>query len=843
VIPRLCWMIVLVFLLGSAGAFAQSSSPPPAPDTVHTGGVDTVVVFNARDSVHFSISKKRMRLRGDADVKFHSQRLQAEVIIMDFGPSTLTAEGAPDSTGRITGFPIFTDNGEQYASESILYNFKTRRGLVRFGETSIDGGYYYGTHIKRVSEDVAYIENGHFTTCDAPHPHFYFNSPKMKVMVNDKIFMDPVIAYIEDIPVFILPVGLFFSAERGRRSGLIVPTPRMTSDRGIVLEQLGYYWAASDYFDTELTADITTKGGIVFTNRSRYNVRDVLSGRLELRYGNTRFNVDNPYKPNFGLFFIHNQNFRPNESLVMDLTFTSENLFQNTSLNIGDRIKQNARSNASYQRTFYNGHTFNIGYTRDQNISNSSVTHVPTISYSIPQFFPLRDVIGGDHWLRDLSLTYRTTGRYSYSAQRSADTLPFAVSENSLIEHRPSLTVTPKLGNITLQPSISYSENWYFQRYAQQVNAADSTIVQTREQGFFREFTYRAGVSASTFLYGMANPRIFGITALRHTLQPTIDLSFSPDLSDPGLGFFGQYVSPVTGKTIKYSRFGSGIASSREQFLVTMGLLNKLSIKTKQDDTLPDKALDLLIFNVNTSYNIAADSLKLSPISLTVRSPLLDAIAFNSTFGFSIYDQALGTDPATGRLGYQTINRTLAEAGKGFLRLTNATLNIGTRFSSGGLSFTPRSTETDTTAADSSNGDLRSRFDRRLNYKAQDDDIFGERTPGYSPVIMPWDAEVNLAYTYNRTDPVTSFESLLLSVRGNLSLTETLRMSASSSFDLVSGAINTPVIDITKRIHCWNLSFNWVPSGFNRGFYLRFSADAAMLRDLQITKQNTPLYR
>jgi hypothetical protein len=108
---------------------------------------------------------------------------------------------------------------------------------------------------------------------------------------------------------------------------------------------------------------------------------------------------------------------------------------------------------------------------------------------------------------------------------------------------------------------------------------------------------------------------------------------------------------------------------------------------------------------------------------------------------------------------------------------------------------------------------------------------------------VPWDVDLNLSYNYTATTPVSTIQSLLFTIGGNLNLTETLRITARGSLDLVTGQVNTPVIDISKRIHCWNLSINWVPSGFQRGFFLRFSADADQLRDLQITKQSTPLFR
>jgi len=667
----------------------------------------------------------------------------------------------------------------------------------------------------------------------------------MKVVMNDKIYLDPVIWYVEDIPVFALPLGLFFSTERGRRSGLIMPSPLITSDRGVVLQNLGYYFAISDFVDTEVTADLTTKGGFTLHSRTNYALRDRLNGSAGITFGYTRFNVLDPYALNFGVQLNHQQQFRPNESVVLDVLVTSQRLFQNTSLNALDRVRQNARSNASYQRTFYNGMTFNIGYTRDQNMINGSISHAPLVSFGIPTIQPLRGLIDGDHWLRDLQFSYRSTARYSYNALRTADTGAFIVSERSVIEHRPSVTVTPKLGNFIVAPSVSYSENWYFQRYSESVNAADSTISRTRESGFFREYTYGVGVNASTFLYGLAHPRIFGITSLRHTFQPSIGLSYTPDQSDPSHGFYGQYISPVTGRTISYRRFGDagGIASPQKQFLISGSFLNRVAIKVAQGDTA-EKALELFTLNFSTSYNLAADSLRLAPISFNLRTPMLDAVEFNLNGAFSVYDQALVPNAATGRLEWRDLGTSLLASSKGLLRLTNLSVQLGTRFSSQGVSFEQRqSSQIDTTKSDSIAQDLRSRFDRRLNYRDDEVDLFGEHTPGWSPIVMPWDLGLQLVYSYAQPNPDVVSQSLYLSFRGSVSLTQSFDVNVVGSIDILKQTLNSPIIDITKRIHCWYLSLNWVPMGTNQGFFLRFGASAQQLRDLVIPKQSTPLYR
>ncbi|MGC5198659.1 putative LPS assembly protein LptD, partial [Aphanothece microscopica] len=183
---------------------------------------------------------------------------------------------------------------------------------------------------------------------------------------------------------------------------------------------------------------------------------------------------------------------------------------------------------------------------------------------------------------------------------------PGVTRENGVIEHRPSITVTPKLGPLTIAPTLSYSENWNFQQYTERVDPTDSSIVRSRSQGFFRDYTYSAGVNISTFLYGMLKPDILGIKAFRHTLQPTISVRYQPDQSTVEGGSYGRYVSPVSGQTITYARFNNVLASRQEQLALGYSLLNRFAIKMADDDTSEAKPIELLTVDVSGNYNFAA---------------------------------------------------------------------------------------------------------------------------------------------------------------------------------------------------------------------------------------------
>jgi hypothetical protein len=253
-----------------------------------------------------------------------------------------------------------------------------------------------------------------------------------------------------------------------------------------------------------------------------------------------------------------------------------------------------------------------------------------------------------------------------------------------------------------------------------------------------------------------------------------------------------------------------------------------------------DKPIDLFTLTAATSYNLAADSLRLSPISFNVRTPALDAFDFNLNGVFSTYNQVLATNPATGRPQWRDIDQSMVSAGKGLARLTSLNVQFGTRFT-GGQAATSQSKSADTSK--SSLQELEDRFDQRLNTVDRRHDIFGDSSPGWSEFDMPWELSANVLYSLQQPNPELVSQSLYVSFRGSVAITQTMRMNLTGSYDVLNREMLNPIIDIQKQIHCWYLSLNWVPTGFNRGFFLRFGASAQQLKDLVIPKQSTPLYR
>ena len=194
-----------------------------AKDTSITkSSIDAIVDYSAKDSAIFDVTGDKLYLYNEGDLKYKEYRLKAARIILYKESTVLEAHGIPDTVtaGKYTGLPVFYEGTKKYDAFKLKYNFKTRKGNIEMGSTELEGGYYLGERIKKVDEDIYFIQRGRYTTCDVPDPHFYFSSPKMKVMQGDKIVAEPVLLCVDDVPVFAIPFGIFPN-HTGRSSGII----------------------------------------------------------------------------------------------------------------------------------------------------------------------------------------------------------------------------------------------------------------------------------------------------------------------------------------------------------------------------------------------------------------------------------------------------------------------------------------------------------------------------------------------------------------------------------------------------------------------------------------------
>ena len=866
----------------------DSAASVTVPVNRSKSGIDTIIVFQAQDSMRYFVRDRHLRLRGNAFVKNRAQTLQAEVIDVFFDKGYMKAETARDSLGRVYGVPKFTDGKESYYGATLSYNFRTQRGTISLAETKMGEGFFFGERVKRVGEDTFFMQDGCYTTCDKTHPHFFFKSAKMKVVAKDKVFADFLTFYIEDVPLLAVPFGVFMElgGETGRRSGVLIPQVFVaspigsTTGRGIAFENLGYYFAINDNLDAKVMASFYTKGGVLGRVQGNYVFGKRFRGSVEGSYGYVRFSPTDDFSEQWSFALNHNQDLTPFTSIAGNLNFSSPGFNRATQFDLTRRVQQTLNSNFSINHRFDNGIPLGLGYSRVQNLANNEITQNVRFNTSVPQIFPFKNLVPRDSWLADVTISYGVSATADFL--QPADTLVGETSVERLrrltnaqnqafrarVQHSPSINISPRLGYFTITPSIGYRENWYFRRIAERTltGATTGTLVKDRiEQGFFREYAADFGLSVGTTLYGVANPRILGINSLRHTLRPTIGVSFSPDISAPELGMVGRVMSSTEtltlrptrdrdGRELTYSRFeydgGSSVVG--RVAALTWGLSNNFEAKIAESDT-SDKVVQLLALNASGSINFAASEFQWSPISVGFSNTLGGVIQFSGNATFDVYDRRIDPDTVNKTFFYTRINQYLFNNGKGLARLTNAgfTLSFATGSSGGvpaGAQTMARGAQGDTTSGGRQSGEdaaLGARFQQRMDNTYDRVDLFGDQTPGARPLDVSWNSSYNAAFNYSpeTTPGGAATLSALIAAQFSLTLEKSWRLATGFSYDVVSGAFNAPSLTLNKDLHCWEMSLTWNPIGQSQGFIFRIGMKAAQLRDIQYTRRESPLFR
>ncbi|MAT40028.1 MAG: hypothetical protein CL946_10540, partial [Ectothiorhodospiraceae bacterium] len=386
---------------------------------------DTIVTYQAQDSVVYDLKGKKMHMYTVADVDYGSYGIKADRLIIDWEDGTMFGKGIPDTTaGRedeLMGTPIFSEGGEEYTGREMSYNFKTKRGVISYGETAIDDGFYLGERIKRMSNEVYFIQDGKYTTCDNPdHKHFHFGSPKMKVVPDDVVVAENVVFYVEEIPLLWIPFAVVPNSG-GRSSGIIIPAFGDDPRRGRFLKDGGYYLAASDYWDLALTGDWYSKGGYLLKSDVRYNLRYNLSGSVSAAYGRQQYDIGNPTRPDddprtdFKIRVTHNQTIDPTSSITADFSYESTGFTNNFSTNLQELVNQQSNSNATYSKRWEGtNRSMSVSVQRSQNLTTgTSTTTLPSLSFNQSQIYPFRaEGSLGNEWYEQIGLNYRLNAKH-----------------------------------------------------------------------------------------------------------------------------------------------------------------------------------------------------------------------------------------------------------------------------------------------------------------------------------------------------------------------------------------------------------------------------------------------
>ncbi|WP_318348981.1 putative LPS assembly protein LptD [Aquipluma nitroreducens] len=854
---------VIPVLVNDSTSILSNDSIPVLPikestDSVAKPLLEAIITYSAADSIIPDFENQKMYMYKNAVINYQNIELKADYIMLDLVSKEVYAEGLPDSTGTIVGTPVFKEGDEEFESKTMRYNFETQKGFITDVKTTQGDGFVHSDLTKKISKDEFILEKGKYTTCDAEHPHFYLRMTKAKVISNKKIITGPAYMVLEDFPIYfpMIPFG-YFPNSTTYTSGILIPTYGEEQTRGFFLREGGYYWAASDHFDLALRGDIYSKGSWATKLHSNYKVRYKFSGSLDFSYNLNKYSEqplpDARTTRGFSLAWSHSQDSKANPNRTFSASvnlstssFDKENTYMNNATSVQTYLQTQKSSSISYTKKFENS-PFNMSV----NLRHSQNSRDTTISLSLPELtfnmskinpFKVKNRIGPVRWYEKISFSYSGNIKNSISNVKEKDFLKQSLIKDWQNGWQHSIPISLPSFNllkyINLSPSFNYSERWYTS-YINKRYDPNSTYVSPRTDhvmidtiySFRRNYNYSYSISTSTNIYGMytmRNPNS-RIKAIRHKITPSASFSYTPDFGQKKFGFWGSYIDG-SGKVNYYNHFENGVFGSAgmgESGAISFNLNNNLEAKVlevsdsiaSKDEKPKYKKVKIIDISANTSYNMIADSFKLSPIGISARTTI-KGISVNMGANLNPY-----MVNSAGRVIDEYVwshKNGLNKLG----RLTNANMSFGMNFDS----------KKEKPAAETDKN------------KSPEEKTVKSDEPEYVVFNMPWSFRFDYSFYYNKTyvynsttkiaKPTTTINQSL-NFGGKLSLTDKWQLDMNTNFDVQAMKFSFTTVNVSRTLHCWTMSFNFVPFGDRKSYSFNLSASSAILRDLKVSKQSS----
>ena len=838
--------------------------------------IDAPVFYESADSMVWSTNGNAF-LYGSGKVIYDKIELAADIISMNMDSSIVHAYGRADSLGVVTGLPVFVDNGTPYESDRMSYNFKNRKGFISNVYTQQGDGFLMGGKTKKDSTDVFYSQDGMYTTCDAEHPHFYIKLTRAKVRPKKDVVSGPLYLVVEDVPLpLALPFG-YFPFTSSYSSGIIMPTYGDEMERGFYLRDGGYYFAISDKFDLKLTGEIYTKGSWGVGAASTYAKRYKFSGNVNFSYLVTKTGEkglpDYAVGKNFRIGWNHRQDAKahPNSNISASVNFSTANYERSNLTSLYNPVlsSQSTRtSSVSYSRTFPSiGLTLSTSMNLSQNVKDSILSlNLPSLNVSLSKKYPFKRKkrMGDERWYEKISLSY--SGQFN----NSISTKEYLLLKSNLltdwsngVKHSIPISATFQfLNNINITPSFNYTERWYFKKINQSWNEATNSVARDTVGGFHRVYNYNLSVSANTTLYGFYKPASFiknsRVHTIRHVFKPSVSFSYAPDFGDQRYGYYETYVytdEDGEARTVEYSPYQGamyGVPSKGQTGSVSMNVSNNLEMKwrTKTDSLKKISLIDEI--GGSLSYNLAAKTKPWSNLSTRLRLKLTKSYTFNfnatwATYAYEFNDKGqviVGdrTEWSYGRFGrFQGMSQNLSYTlnNKTYSRLKEwFKQKLGGEEAEGESTDAPDGEQKPELPAKDVKG---TRQAGKAKAATVDED-------GYMPFKLPWNltfsygismsedrsAEINLR---NMRYPYKFTQNLNMS--GNIGISDNWRINFSSGYDFERGKLTTTTMNISRDLHCFEMSCGIVLSPYT-SFNFSFRATSQLLADaLKIDKRSS----
>ncbi len=833
-------------------------------------GIDAPVDYECTDSLVYDAETRLVHLYGKAQVKYMDMTLNAAKITMNMDSSMVRAAGERDTAGILQDKPVYSQGSDNYHSELMAFNFKTKKGYITNVETTQGDGFMQSQHSKRAADGTLYLEHAKYTTCDAKHPHFYVALSRAKVRPGKESVFGPAYLVVADVPLpLAVPYG-FLPFNKKYSSGFIMPSYGDETSRGFYLRDGGYYFAINDYMDVKALGEIYTKGSWGLSAETNYRKRYRYNGNFYISFLRTvdgeKNMPDYAVTKSLKVQWTHSKDAKasPNTTFSARVNFASENYERSNLESMYNPLAytQSTRaSSVSFSHTFPSIGLNIAGSTNlTQSLRDSSVSMtLPDLSISLNRFYPFRrkHQAGKERWYEKISMSY--TGSLSNSINTKEDKLfksNLVKDWRNGMQHRIPIDATFQVFKyINISPQFSLRDIMYTNRVMRSWDETTQKEVADTTYGFYNLYDWSLGVSANTTLYGFYKPwrKLFGdkIIAVRHVFKPSVSFSYAPDFTSSHYGYQRTYVkTDANGEvsTVTYSPYSGGIysyPSGTKQGMITMSVSNNVEMKVKSDrDTTGERKISIIdeLYGA-LSYNMAAETRPWSNLNTRIRLKLTKNYTFSMAAVFATYAYAFDKN---GRV--VTSDRTEWSYGR-FGRFQGMSQNLSYTFNNETLSklFSRRSdrstasndetdTDTDTDAEDANiDPDLRNakKGGKQKKQKAKVDE------DGYLRFSLPWSFTVSygISMAEDRSKQINvrrmrypySFTQTM-NFSGYLRIAEGWNISFTSGYDFNYHELSMTTASVSRDLHCFEMSCSVVLRPYS-SFNFTFRARANELAD------------
>ncbi|TXC81448.1 putative LPS assembly protein LptD [Luteibaculum oceani] len=790
---------------------------------------ETTVNYDAKDSIKYNLRDKEVVMYGDAKVTYGDIELKAAKITYGFTTNEVLAVPTTDSTGALVGRPVFVDQGQNYGADTIRYNFKTQKGIIKQVNTNIADGHVFGARVKRSTNQVLYIQEAEFCPCEDPEAKTRIHAKKLKVIPNSKVLSSSWVLKLGKIPT---PLAFFFGYfpnSTKRNAGIILPRYGDSPNLGFFLADFGWYQPLGEKADLKLMGSVYTKGSWNTSSALRYKNNYRYSGNLDFLYQVSKsgfpelpstFSKTSDFKINWN----HRQDpkARPNSSFNSSVNIGTSTVNRN---NIGSNSEEfltnTFRSNINYSKTFpgkpYN---FSASASHSQN-TNTGIVNVdlPQFNFNLTRLYlPLSWLKASDNaktmWYEKIGVNYAANFSNRVSAQEEEFSLE---NWNGLrrkmqngIRHNANVSTSLKKFFFTINPSFNITNRTYFRKIERSFSNELQAPVTDTLPGFYNVFDYGFSTSVTTNVYGMYTFKKGPVKAIRHLMTPSASFFYRPGFDYRQYGFVG-----TDGAYTSYTPFDGqifGVPNPNHSGGVSINLQNNVEAKVinRKDTTgIGTKKIKLLeAFNLGTNHDFLRDSIKWSNINLNARTTILKSLSLN---------YSANLDPYGYNESGQKIDEALITQRGKLVRFANQTFALNYSYRPGmykeGNSSKTKTAKSDTT-------------------------ILGLIVDGIKP-------EITLGYNYSVSQVFqdggfnANKTPHTISISGSFDFFEKVKLRYTTGYDFIQKKTSFTQFNLYVDLNCWEFSASFVPFGNIKSYSVALNMKSNLLRDLKLERNRT----